>query len=221
MSAALILHGMPFLKGVIQSLAADMANVVVCILHHTKVCFITRRRQPRRCSWLHAASTLVCCASWLNPKSVQCPFHLTCCNYINDQVKATRGRVFFVQRQTAQGQLISEQSWHPYHCALIALTHCLRSDSHMKQPHALVCAVSTVPDNVRFMQTHQVTSPAKDFLTSLRRYPSMRSEVEVSMRGLRAALGNVYRAAHGVCERLVKLKVSSRCIFVQRCTLLT
>ena len=98
---------------------------------------------------------------------------------------------------------------------LFALTHYLRSGSHMKQPHALVCAVSTVPDNVRFMQTHQVTSPAKDFFTSLRRYPNMRSEVEVSMRGLRAALGNVYRAAHGVCERLVKLKVSSRCIFVQ------
>lgn len=58
------------------------------------------------------------------------------------------------------------------------------------------------------MLTHQVTSPAKDFFTSLRRYPSMRGEVESSMRGLRAALGHAYRAAHGVCERLVKLKVS-------------
>ena len=57
------------------------------------------------------------------------------------------------------------------------------------------------------MQTLQVTSPAKDFFTSLRRYPSLRGEVEVSMRGLRAALGSVYRAAHGICERLVKLKV--------------
>lgn len=74
--------------------------------------------------------------------------------------------------------------------------------------HDVVCAVSTVPDCVRFMQTLQVTSPAKDFLTSLRRYPNMRSEVEVNMRSLRSALGNVYRAAHGVCERLVKLKVS-------------
>ncbi len=98
---------------------------------------------------------------------------------------------------------------------LFAPPHCLQSDSHMKQPHALVCAVSTMPDNVRFMQTHQVISPAKDFFTSLRRYPNMRSEVEVSMRGLRAALGNVCRAAHGVCERLVKLKVSSRSILVQ------
>ncbi|DBA74342.1 hypothetical protein WJX77_011104 [Trebouxia sp. C0004] len=71
---------------------------------------------------------------------------------------------------------------------------------------APLLSVSTVPDNVRFMQTHQVSSQAKDFFTSLRRYPNMRSEVEVSMRGLRAALGNVYRAAHGVCERLVKLK---------------
>ncbi len=58
------------------------------------------------------------------------------------------------------------------------------------------------------MQTLQVTSPAKDFFTSLRRYPNMRSEVEVNMRSLRAALGETYRAAHGVCERLVKLKVS-------------
>ena len=57
------------------------------------------------------------------------------------------------------------------------------------------------------MQTLQVTSPAKDFFTSLKRYPNMRGEVEVNMRGLRAALGNVYRAAHGICERLVKLKV--------------
>lgn len=69
-------------------------------------------------------------------------------------------------------------------------------------------AVSTVPDCVKFMQTFQVTSPAKDFFTSLRRYPNMRSEVEVSMRGLRAALGSAYRAAHGISERLVKLKVS-------------
>ena len=65
-----------------------------------------------------------------------------------------------------------------------------------------------MPDCARFMLTHQVTSPAKDFFTSLRRYPSMRGEVESSMRGLRAALGHAYRAAHGVCERLVKLKVS-------------
>ena len=65
------------------------------------------------------------------------------------------------------------------------------------------------------MQTHQVTSPAKDFFTSMRRYPNMRSEVEVSMRGLRAALGSVYRAAHGVCERLVKLKVSNCSTWVQ------
>ena len=57
------------------------------------------------------------------------------------------------------------------------------------------------------MQTLQVTSPAKDFFTSLKRYPNMRGEVEVNMRGLRAALGSVYRAAHGICERLVKLKV--------------
>ena len=70
-----------------------------------------------------------------------------------------------------------------------------------------VLAVTTMPDCVGFMQTHQVASPAKEFFTSLRRYPSMRGEVESSMRGLRAALGHAYRAAHGICERLVKLKV--------------
>ena len=71
-----------------------------------------------------------------------------------------------------------------------------------------MCAVSTVPDCVKFMQTLQITSPAKTFFTSLRRYPNMRSEVEVSMKSLRAALGSVYIAAHGVTERVVKLKVS-------------
>ena len=66
-----------------------------------------------------------------------------------------------------------------------------------------------MPDAAKFMQTFQVTSPAKGFFTSLRRYPNMRGEVEVSMRGLRAALGHVYKAAHAICERLVKLKVES------------
>ncbi|KAL3133458.1 hypothetical protein ABBQ38_007321 [Trebouxia sp. C0009 RCD-2024] len=67
-------------------------------------------------------------------------------------------------------------------------------------------SVSTMPDAAKFMQTLQVTSPAKAFFTSLRRYPTMRGEVEVSMRGLRAALGQAYKAAHAICERLVKLK---------------
>lgn len=58
------------------------------------------------------------------------------------------------------------------------------------------------------MQTHQLTSPAKEFFTSLNRYPTMRAEMDSSMRGLRIALGHAYRAAHGICERLVKLKVS-------------
>ena len=73
----------------------------------------------------------------------------------------------------------------------------------------LLCAVSTMPDAAKFMQTSQVTSPVKPFFTSLRRYPTMRGEVDVSMRGLRAALGQAYKAAHAICERLVKLKVGS------------
>lgn len=40
----------------------------------------------------------------------------------------------------------------------------------------------------------------------------MRGEVEVSMRGLRAAMGQSYKAAHAICERLVKLKVESAAI---------
>ena len=68
------------------------------------------------------------------------------------------------------------------------------------------------------MQTFQVSSPAEDFFTSLRRYPNMRSEVEVSMRGLRAALGGIYKAAHGVCERLVKMKVNiAKLLFLSSC----
>ena len=74
-------------------------------------------------------------------------------------------------------------------------------------PLLMWCTVSTMPDAAKFMQTFQVTSPAKAFFTSLRRYPTMRGEVEVSMRGLRAALGQAYKAAHAICERLVKLKV--------------
>ena len=78
----------------------------------------------------------------------------------------------------------------------------------------MLCAVSTMPDAVKFMQTSQITSPVKPFFTSLRRYPSMRGEVDVSMRGLRAALGQAYKAAHAICERLVKLKVGCATIVV-------
>lgn len=82
----------------------------------------------------------------------------------------------------------------------------------------MLCAVTTMPDAVKFMQTSQVTSPVKPFFTSLRRYPSMRGEVEVSMRGLRAAMGQSYKAAHAICERLVKLKVE-RVLPVLHCML--
>lgn len=78
----------------------------------------------------------------------------------------------------------------------------------------MLCAVSTMPDAVKFMQTSQIMSPVKPFFTSLRRYPSMRGEVDVSMRGLRAALGQAYKAAHAICERLVKLKVGCATIVV-------
>ena len=41
-----------------------------------------------------------------------------------------------------------------------------------------------------------------------RRYPQERGEVMSSMRHLRGMLGNCYRAAHGVADRIAKLKVS-------------
>lgn len=94
------------------------------------------------------------------------------------------------------------------HTALTFTQHCAWGERQAADATTLLrCAVSTMPDAAKFMQTFQVTSPAKAFFTSLRRYPTMRGEVEVSMRGLRAALGQAYKATHAICERLVKLKV--------------
>lgn len=71
-----------------------------------------------------------------------------------------------------------------------------------------------MPECAGFLRTHQVSTPAKDFFTSLRRYPSNRGEVESSMRGLRAALAHTRQAAHAICQRLVKLKVQVHAIMI-------
>jgi hypothetical protein len=70
------------------------------------------------------------------------------------------------------------------------------------------CAVTALPDFVASLHQNQVVSPARETFMQLRSYPNRPGDTESAQRSLALVFQLVSKAAHGICDRVVRLKVS-------------
>ena len=70
--------------------------------------------------------------------------------------------------------------------------------------------VTPLPDFPLAAATGQVRSPALSVFSALRGYPERRGEVPGAQRATAATLQLCSRAAHALCERVLKLKLKAR-----------
>lgn len=70
--------------------------------------------------------------------------------------------------------------------------------------------VTPLPNFPLAAATGQVRSPALSVFSALRGYPERRGEVPGAQRATAATLQLCSRAAHGLCERVLKLKLKAR-----------
>lgn len=73
-----------------------------------------------------------------------------------------------------------------------------------------LCTVTPLPDFPLAAATGQVRSPALSVFSALRGYPERRGEVPGAQRATAATLQLCSRAAHALCERVLKLKLKAR-----------
>ena len=78
----------------------------------------------------------------------------------------------------------------------------------MNQDHSRT--VTPLPDFPLAAATGQVRSPALSVFSALRGYPERRGEVPGAQRATAATLQLCSRAAHALCERVLKLKLKAR-----------
>ena len=71
-------------------------------------------------------------------------------------------------------------------------------------------AVTPLPNFPLAAATGQVRSPALGVFSALRGYPERRGEVPGAQRATAATLQLCSRAAHALCERVLKLKLKAR-----------
>ncbi|KAK9839472.1 hypothetical protein WJX81_004216 [Elliptochloris bilobata] len=72
-------------------------------------------------------------------------------------------------------------------------------------------SVSPLPDFPLAAATGQVRSPARGVFAALRGYPERRGEVPGAQRSVAATLQQCGRAAHALCERVIKVKLMAGC----------
>ena len=70
--------------------------------------------------------------------------------------------------------------------------------------------VTPLPNFPLAAATGQVRSPALSVFSALRGYPERRGEVPGAQRATAATLQLCSRAAHALCERVLKLKLKAR-----------